>query len=148
MKQLWPSITKAHPKSKLYLVLGGNSDKYRTHLKNVINSGYVPDIYSVLRNSNLMLAPALSGTGIKVKVIEGFAFGIPVLTNTRGLRNFDGIDTKRLIVAETAEEQILAIDKIMQARKELKKISEYQKAYYNEMFTQRNILLYKKFYYG
>ena len=60
--------------------------------KNVIKHGLVDDLDEFYRNSKIAICPMLSGTGIKIKVIEALSYGIPVVTNRRGV---DGLVNKK-----------------------------------------------------
>jgi len=48
---------------------------------NVIFSGYVPDIRQAYQRGSVMVYPCLLAGGIKTKVLEAFAHGVPVVGN-------------------------------------------------------------------
>ena len=58
---------------------------------NLVKHGVVDDISSFYRGARLAICPMLSGTGIKIKVLEAFSYGLPVVTNRRGV---DGLMNK------------------------------------------------------
>ena len=60
--------------------------------ENVIKHGIVDDLDEYYKNSKISICPMLSGTGIKIKVIEALSYGIPVVTNRRGV---DGLVNKK-----------------------------------------------------
>ncbi len=60
--------------------------------KNVIKHGMVDDLHEYYSQSKIAICPMLSGTGIKIKVIEALSYGIPVVTNHRGV---DGLINKK-----------------------------------------------------
>ncbi|SIS51201.1 Glycosyltransferase involved in cell wall bisynthesis [Kaistella chaponensis] len=60
--------------------------------ENVVKYGMVDDLDDFYRNSRVAICPMLSGTGIKIKVIEALSYGIPVVTNRRGV---DGLVNKK-----------------------------------------------------
>lgn len=60
--------------------------------ENVVKYGMVDDLDDFYRNSSVAICPMLSGTGIKIKVIEALSYGIPVVTNRRGV---DGLVNKK-----------------------------------------------------
>ena len=58
---------------------------------NVIKHGLVDDIDEIYQNAKIAICPMLSGTGVKIKVIEAMSYHLPVVTNTRGV---DGLLNK------------------------------------------------------
>jgi glycosyltransferase involved in cell wall biosynthesis len=56
---------------------------------NVSFVGFVPDIRELYRRPNtIVMAPLFSGTGQRVKLLEAFAMGCPVVTTTIGAAGF------------------------------------------------------------
>jgi len=51
--------------------------------------GYVPDVVAELRRHRALLAPITTGTGIKMKVLEAMALGLPVISTSEGIRGLD-----------------------------------------------------------
>jgi glycosyltransferase involved in cell wall biosynthesis len=47
--------------------------------------GYVTDLAARLREAACFVAPIVSGTGIKTKVLEAMAAGVPVVTTPEGV---------------------------------------------------------------
>ncbi|WP_080963020.1 glycosyltransferase [Pseudomonas fluorescens] len=60
-------------------VIGSAPELLRLNHPRIKYLGFVEDVHSYLRNSNLMIAPMLSPAGIKIKVIEALELGVPVL---------------------------------------------------------------------
>ena len=60
--------------------------------ENVVKHGMVDDLNDYYKNAKVAICPMLSGTGIKIKVIEALSYGIPVVTNRRGV---DGLVNKK-----------------------------------------------------
>jgi glycosyltransferase involved in cell wall biosynthesis len=55
--------------------------------------GYVPDVRPLLRRSAVFICPVRSGSGVRVKLLEAFASGIPVVSTyvgAEGLARRDG----------------------------------------------------------
>lgn len=51
--------------------------------------GYVTDLAARLREAAFFVAPIVSGTGIKTKVLEAMAAGVPVVTTAEGVSGLD-----------------------------------------------------------
>lgn len=60
--------------------------------ENIVKHGMVDDLDDFYKKSKVSICPMLSGTGIKIKVIEALSYGIPVVTNRRGV---DGLVNKK-----------------------------------------------------
>src|SRR5262249_17343989 len=67
-------------------------------------SGPVPDIGPYYRRAQICLAPVRIGGGMRTKVLQGMAFGKPVITTARGAEGFSvgGVQAP-LLIAEEAE---------------------------------------------
>jgi glycosyltransferase involved in cell wall biosynthesis len=60
-------------------------------LSNVDNLLFVEDLHDVYSVSKIAICPMLSGTGVKIKVIEALSYGLPIVCNERGV---DGLSNK------------------------------------------------------
>ena len=67
-------------------------------------TGYVPDLDPVLRKCGVMVVPVRSGSGMRVKILEAFARGIPVVSTSVGVEGIDARPGEHLLVADTPEE--------------------------------------------
>lgn len=75
--------------------------------ENFINHGFVEDSNSFLRNHGILVLPLLSGSGVKIKVLEAMAQGTPIVTTSVGAMGIDGKD-----VLYVADKEDLMIEKI------------------------------------
>ena len=95
LKHVWDRVLLARPDTRL-LVIG--SDPPPAHslpstLKNVELIGFVPDIKDCLARYQVFICPILSGSGVRVKLLEAFAAGIPTVSTrlgAEGLAQDDG----------------------------------------------------------
>ncbi len=67
-------------------------------------AGWVPDLDPALDSARVMLAPLTYGAGLKGKVTQALACGLPVVTTPIGAEGLDAVDGEHLMIAETAEE--------------------------------------------
>lgn len=84
---------------------------------NVHFPGYASDTRVLYQRPNtIVAAPLFSGTGQRVKLLEAFAMGCPVITTSLGASGFplrDGVDA---LIADTAEDFAAALRKLLSSK--------------------------------
>ena len=85
--KVWPNIAQCHPFAHLVLA-GRGSEVFLSGLnrqpERVQALGFVEDLTPLFRECRLFVAPLAEGGGIKIKILEAMARGIPVLTTPIG----------------------------------------------------------------
>jgi glycosyltransferase involved in cell wall biosynthesis len=104
LKKAWPALAEAHPRSRLVMV-GRGSDSWLAmhpagHCPDRVRAlGFVDDMTPLFRESHLFLAPLTEGGGIKIKILEAMARGIPVVTSPIGAEGIVEDDDQALYLA-------------------------------------------------
>jgi hypothetical protein len=80
-------------------------EKYK--IERVAYAEHLDDYYTA---SKVALCPMLTGTGVKVKVVEALAHGLPVVCNLRGI---DGLPNKRLNGCMVSDDPVVFAQNIM-----------------------------------
>ncbi len=81
--------------------------------ENVKFLGRVEDIPQTLGRCRILLAPIVYGSGIKTKVLESMAMGLPVVTNSVGAEGIDGRDGVHFLCSDDAETIAQNADKLL-----------------------------------
>lgn len=100
-----PRITVAHPEARLVIV-GSDPPPSLSFLSNHPNvrfTGYVPDVREPLAQCAVFICPVLTGSGIRVKLLEAFASGIPAVSTYLGA---EGLATQSGEVCELASSAV------------------------------------------
>lgn len=82
----WPKIKSQVPDVEFH-VFGHSMSKALRELcarEGIVAHGYVEDLFELVATSGLYLAPMVAGGGVKNKIMEAMAAGVPVVTNTMG----------------------------------------------------------------
>ena len=93
VRQVLPHILAQEPDAKL-VVVGSDpppEHTYSDHAAHLRMLGYVEDVREPLAQYALFVCPILSGSGVRVKLLEAFAAGIPVVSTFVGA---EGLATK------------------------------------------------------
>jgi len=65
--------------------------------------GYVADVAPYWKYASALAVPLLSGGGVRVKILEAMAIGVPVISTTVGCEGLEVQDGTHLLVADTPE---------------------------------------------
>ncbi len=103
LERLWPEIKRRVPAAKLSIV-GRNARASLSDYLNVPDVTVlenVPDITPHFKALDVLLYAPGEGSGVKVKILEAFAFGVPVVTNRHGIEGLPVEDRVHAAVAES-----------------------------------------------
>ncbi len=92
-KKVWPLVLRRVPDAKL--LLGGKSfapgvARKLLEISGIELLGYIPpeEVDSFYADAALSIAPILSGSGLKIKVLRALQYGIPLVATTKSLNGF------------------------------------------------------------
>jgi len=103
--EVFPIIRREVPMVKL-TIIGKNPPadilELANHYPGVIEvTGYVETLTPYLEKAALMVVPVRAGGGMRVRILEAFARGIPVVTTTIGLEGIDAQPGEHVLVEDT-----------------------------------------------
>ncbi len=80
----------------------------------LVNPGMIPhtDVPAVIRSSAVGLAPVLSGSGTRIKILEYAAAGIPVVATAKGAEGLPLKDRVHLRLADGGDAFVEAINDV------------------------------------
>jgi glycosyltransferase involved in cell wall biosynthesis len=93
LTKLWPSIKQQVPNAKL-MIVGRAAENLRTlgDMPDVFIHNDVPDTLPYFADAGVLLYAPSCGSGMKVKVMEAFALGVPVVTTHDGVEGLPAAD--------------------------------------------------------
>ncbi len=117
--------------------------------ENVVVHGEVDDAIEFISSHPIMIVPLFSGSGTRVKILEGMALGKVVITTSQGLEGIEAKHNKHVLIADTKEDFVKCIDEALMntsLRSRLGKAGRafVEKYYDNDAIAQTLIKKYKK----
>ena len=104
LDNVYPIIKRKTPRVKLYLIGGGVTDKlecYAASDSSIKILGYVDNPVPYFQRAMVFIAPILSGSGTKLKLLEAMAAGKAIVTTRIGCEGIEGINKKHFMISDT-----------------------------------------------
>jgi glycosyltransferase involved in cell wall biosynthesis len=102
-ERVWPRVLEQNP-YVIFHVAGRNApvwmQKKLAMVRNVLFHGEVEKSSEFLEIADIMVAPILSGSGMRVKIIEAMSYGKVVVTTTIGAEGIPVVSGEHLIIAD------------------------------------------------
>jgi polysaccharide biosynthesis protein PslH len=111
--EVFPRVLEQVPQAQL-LITGDHDDMPLPSTKNIVRTGRVDDIKSVIASSWISLAPLLVGGGTRLKILEAMALGVPVVATSKGAEGLNAYEEKHLLIADDPEKFAQAVVRLLQ----------------------------------
>ncbi|MEO6715307.1 MAG: glycosyltransferase family 4 protein [Mycobacteriales bacterium] len=93
----WPAIHAASGLQRLLIVGRRAGEHFRSSGQVEVLSD-VPDMRRALEPADALVVPLMSGGGVRVKIIEAFALGLPVVSTPLGIEGLGALDGVHAVI--------------------------------------------------
>ena len=105
LDSVWPLVHQRVPSATLYLAGRKMPPRLLSrHQEGVAVLGEVDDANAFIASKQINVVPLLSGSGIRVKIIEAMALGKAVVSTSVGARGIEYTDGENLLIANTPDQ--------------------------------------------
>jgi glycosyltransferase involved in cell wall biosynthesis len=115
LDKCWPYLYQKYPNLKFYIA-GRRAPKWlvsKFFAPGVVYEGEIADAYDYMNSKAVMLVPLFSGSGMRVKIIEGMSLGKSIVSTPIGAEGIDVTNGENILIAKNPEEFIDAITELI-----------------------------------
>ena len=115
--EVFPILCQRLPDVSL-TIIGANPSRQIQRLASIYPgrvqvTGYVQDLKPYVECAGTMVVPVRAGSGMRVRILEAFAMGIPVVTTTIGLEGIEAVPGEDALIADTPEDFASAVVRML-----------------------------------
>ncbi len=113
----WSMVSEKFPDLKFYLA-GRMMPEWleKLSIDNIEVLGEVEDAQEFINSKAIMIVPLFSGSGIRIKIIEGMALGKAIISTEIGAEGIAYTHGKNILIANTPEEFLNTIEKFVSSK--------------------------------
>lgn len=148
LEEVWDTILDKYP-DVTFTIAGRSIPKtfLEKKIKNFEIAGEVPNANDFMLSKDIMIVPLLSGSGVRVKIIEGMALQKVIISTSVGAEGLAVENGKNILIADTPEEFADAIEKCIKTPDLCTIIGENARSFVslnhnNELITRKLIDFY------
>ncbi len=142
----WQILQKQNPEIKFYIA-GRNAPKwFENYLnrKNIIFLGEVENAMEFVNSKFLMVVPLLSGSGMRIKIIEAMAMAKPVISTSIGVEGINVVDNQNILIADNKDDFISKISDVLKNTENAENIGKQARIFIANFYN--NVSIAKKLY--
>lgn len=126
-EHIYPALKKRIPNIRWYIVgkdcppeIAAIADKDSS----IAITGYVPDVGVYVRQASVVIVPLLEGGGTRLKILEAWAYGRPVVSTSKGAEGISYTDGRDICIADEPQAFTEAIVRLIEDRDFAKAVAE------------------------
>lgn len=141
LQKVWPRLIAKNPDLKLHIAGRNAPDNYqhKVHRKNVVFHGEVENAVEYLEKYAFMVVPLLSGSGMRVKIVEGMATGRVVFTTSIGAEGLNAANRENIFIEDDPEKMADTIAEVISDTDLVQQVAKNARNFIKENFDNTKI---------
>jgi len=141
LDEVWPTVRQRNPDITLDVVGAEAPDDLLAHdgANGITFHGFVDDVREVMRQCRATIVPIRNGGGTRLKVVEAFAMGLPVVSTTLGCEGLRVNPGEHALIADTGEGLAAALCDVVESDERAQSLSRNARALVEQAFTWPSI---------
>ncbi len=136
-RDIWPVLRSRHP-GLVWRLIGKNGAAVRRFTSGdprIEVCGEVDDAVAALARSRVVVVPLLAGSGTRLKILEAWAAGRPVVSTGVGAEGLAARDGQHLLIADTPGAFAAAVSHLLDSPEARARIGSAGRCLYEQRFT-------------
>lgn len=140
INEIWPKISTELPTVRCWLA-GRNMPDFllQKSEERLIISGEISSVSAFIADKNIAVVPLLSGSGMRVKIVEALAFGKVVITTSLGATGIPYKNGENILIANTPQEFVQQLKTLQGNPSRIGAISQNARALAESTFNLREL---------
>lgn len=116
INKIWPLIVKSLPAAKLIIAGSKPGDRLKRLIQPNTSISLIenpPSIQDVFEKANILIVPLRAGGGTRIKILQAFSYGVPVVSTAIGVDGLDIVSGVTCLVAEEAKDIASACSQLL-----------------------------------
>ena len=125
-REIWPRVKAAVPEARFTIVGARPAPEVQALAENDTSievAGYVADPADIFRRTAVSIVPVSAGSGMRVKILENFARGLPTVSTTIGFEGIAAVPGEHLLSADDATSYAEAVIRLLCDAQEGRRLS-------------------------
>jgi len=134
VQKLYPRLKRLIPDSRFILVgmIPESLKKLFSKKKDAVVTGAVDGLDEILKNGTIAVCPVTEGSGMKVKILNYSAAGLPIITTRIGASGYENIPS--LIIEDNLEEYPKLVASLFENKKRMIEIGKANRKFVEENY--------------
>jgi glycosyltransferase involved in cell wall biosynthesis len=120
-RNVWPIVRQRFPQAT-FTVVGKNPPVSIRELEasapqgsgsGIVVTGYVADPQPYLEKAAVFVVPLFSAGGMRVKIVDGWRWGLPIVSTTIGAEGISYLDGENILIADSPEDFSRAVIRVL-----------------------------------
>ena len=142
LDNVWKEVVNKNNKIKFY-VAGRNAPshfiKKLSFMRQVIFLGEVEDAFEFISSHGIFVVPLLTGSGMRIKIVEAMALGRLVISSSIGIEGINAIPGKHFVLVDNEKDWVNTIIEISDNLQKAKEIALNGRRFIEENFSNEKI---------
>ena len=141
LKDVFPKVKQIEKSAEIHIAGRAMPAILKSHKQDgYYNHGEIRTAEDFISKHKVMLIPLFSGSGIRVKIIEGMSLGKCIISTSIGVKGINCTNNKNILIANTKNEFIKAMCFCIQNPDKVHEIGSEAKKYVRDNFSKKHII--------